>query len=449
MKLLDVTLKDLRQSSRSYMVYVFAFVIPILVTLLFFLIFGGLGGEDEGFELPSTTVVIVNLDEGRFGSLGGATVLEDLDLTLPGSAGGNGSVGGDLAAANSFGEVLASLLQSEVFADFMAVSEAGDESTARAAVDNQEAGVAIIIPANFTEAMVQAEGAADVLLYQDPTLRFGPMIVESIVRQVLDNFAASTIAMGITINGLLESGVALDQALVGDIVNRVTAAGSGTQAAQLVDTRLPPGTEESTSIVAEIISLILGGMMIFFVFFTAAAAIETILTEEERGTLQRLFTTPTSHREILGGKALAGIFTVTIQIAVLMLFGHFIFGVDWGALVPVLLAITGIALAAAATGLFLVSFMQNTRQGGIMFGGVLTVTGMMGLIPVFTAGNPSQPESLQTVSLLVPQGWAMRGLTVAQDGGTVADILPIFAGLLAWTLVLGFIGQRRLQKRFA
>ena len=80
---------------------------------------------------------------------------------------------------------------------------------------------------------------------------------------------------------------------------------------------------------------------------------------------------------------------------------------------------------------------------------MLTVTGMMGLIPVFTAGNPNQPESLQTVSLLVPQGWAMRGLTVAQDGGTVADMLPILAGLLAWTLVLGFIGQRRLQKRFA
>jgi hypothetical protein len=93
--------------------------------------------------------------------------------------------------------------------------------------------------------------------------------------------------------------------------------------------------------------------------------------------------------------------------------------------------------------------MQNTRQGGIIFGGVLTVTGMLGLIPVFTVGVPNQSATLGTVSLLVPQGWAMRSLTITSDGGNVADVLPILAGLLAWALVLGFIGQRRLQKRFA
>lgn len=445
MKLLDVTLKDLRQSSRSYMVYVFAFVIPILVTLLFLLIFGGLGGGGgESFELPNTTVVIVNLDEGRLpaGAEAGAIAFEELDLAIPGGANDG------IAVASSFGDVLTILLKSEAFADFISVSEAAGESAGRAAVNNQEAGVAIIIPANFTEAMVQGEGTADVLFYQDSTLLFGPLIVESIVRQVLDNFSASTIAVGVTINGLLESGVALDPALMSDILDQVTSAQSGAPP-QLIETRLPPGVEESSNIVTEIISLIMGGMMIFFIFFTAAASTETILTEEERGTLQRLFTTPTSHRAILGGKTLAGIITVTIQIVVLMLFGHFIFGIDWGALLPVVLAVIGIVLAAAATGLFLVSLMQNTRQGGIIFGGVLTVTGMLGLIPVFTSGAPNQPETLQTVSLLVPQGWAMRGLTVAQDGGTVADILPIFAGLLAWTLVLGFIGQRRLQKRFA
>lgn len=446
MKLLDVTLKDLLQSSRSYMVYVFAFVIPILVTLLFYLIFGGLGSEDEGFELPSTTVVIVNLDEGRLpagAEADPAATFEDLNLDLP------QGFDGDLASANSFGDLLANLLKSEAFADFLAVSEAADENAARAAVDDQEAGLAIIIPSNFTEAMVEAEGTADVILYQDPTLQFGPMIVESIVRQVLDNFAAGTIAMGVTINGLLESGVTLEPALMGEVLDRVTAAQGGGAPPQLIETQLPPGVEESSNVVTEIISLIMGGMMIFFIFFTTAASIETILTEEERGTLQRLFTTPTPHRTILAGKSLAGVVTATIQIIVLLLFGHFIFGIDWGALIPVILAIIGIVLAAAATGLFLVSFMQNTRQGGIIFGGVLTVAGMMGLIPVFTAGVPEQPESIQTISLLVPQGWAMRSLTVSMEGGDVVDILPFVAGLLAWALVLGAIGQYRLQKRFA
>jgi hypothetical protein len=56
---------------------------------------------------------------------------------------------------------------------------------------------------------------------------------------------------------------------------------------------------------------------------------------------------------------------------------------------------------------------------------------------------------LETISLLVPHGWAMRSLEIAHEGGAMIDILPIFAGLVAWALVLGFIGQYRLQKRFA
>lgn len=446
MKLLDVTLKDLLQSSRSFMVYVFGLVIPILVTLLFALIFGGLGGGED-FELPTTSVVMVNLDQGNLpaGSGGGPTSFADLELELPGEA------DVDLATAASFGDVLVALMKSDTFSDFLSVSEAATEEAGRAAVSDGEAGVAIIIPANFTEAMVQGQETANVQLYKDPTLQLGPQIVESIVRQVLDNFAAGTIATGVAINGLLESGVALDPALMADILDQVTVATSGGQGgpAQLVETRLPPGFDESSNIVNEILSLIMGGMMIFFVFFTAAASIETILTEEERGTLQRLFTTPTPQRAILGGKALAGVVTVAVQISVLMLFGRFIFGIDWGGLLPVLLAIAGVVLAASGTGLFLVSLMQNTRQGGIIFGGVLTVAGMLGLIPIFTSGVPNQPESLKTISLLVPQGWAMRSLEIAHGGGAIVDIAPIFAGLVAWALVLGFIGQYRLQKRFA
>ena len=70
-----------------------------------------------------------------------------------------------------------------------------------------------------------------------------------------------------------------------------------------------------------------------------------------------------------------------------------------------------------------------------IFGGVLTITGMLGLIPVFTAGVPDQPDAVKTVSLLVPQGWAMLGLTTAMDGGGLSDMLPVMLVILAWSLV--------------
>ena len=191
------------------------------------------------------------------------------------------------------------------------------------------------------------------------------------------------------------------------------------------------------------------GMMVFFAYFTGSASMESILAEEEKGTLARLFTTPTNHRIILSGKGLAALVTLVVQVTVLMLFGSIVFGIDWGDPPTTILAGVGIILSAAATGLFLVSFLKNTRQSGIVFGGVLTLTGMLGLIPVFTAGVPEQSPTVQVASLFVPQGWAMRGLTIALDGGTVADILPTLFVILLWVLVFSLIGQYRMQKRFA
>ena len=54
--------------------------------------------------------------------------------------------------------------------------------------------------------------------------------------------------------------------------------------------------------------------MIFFAFFTGAASAQSILTEEEKGTLPRLFTTPTPELSILGGKFLAVALTVLVQV---------------------------------------------------------------------------------------------------------------------------------------
>ena len=137
-----------------------------------------------------------------------------------------------------------------------------------------------------------------------------------------------------------------------------------------------------------------------------------------------------------------------VQVSVLMAFGALVFSIYWGEALTAILAAAGLVLVAGATGLFLNSLLQNPKQAGIIYGGVLTLTGMLGLIPVFTAGAPNQSETVQTVSLLVPQGWAMRGLTIAMDGGSVADLLPTLLVVLLWTAAFAFIGLRRFKRRF-
>jgi ABC-type transport system involved in multi-copper enzyme maturation permease subunit len=91
--------------------------------------------------------------------------------------------------------------------------------------------------------------------------------------------------------------------------------------------------------------------------------------------------------------------------------------------------------------------MKSTKQSGIVFGGVLTFTGMIGMMPIFLFSNPS--ATIDTISLLVPQGWAVRGLFQSMQGAATGNLLLTLLVMLAWAVVLFGIGVWRFQKRYA
>ncbi len=432
MKTIDIALKDMRQSYRSLSGIMFMFVIPILVTVLFYFMFGGANAEEDSFSLPQTDVLLVNLDAGQ---------MPDADFAANGNF--------DMGQASSMGGLLAQILQGEEFADLLAVTAVSDPNAARAVVDNQEADIAIILPANFTDALMRPGETAVIELYQDPTLTIGPAIVNSIINQFADGFAAAKIGGGAAMQQLAQSGVPIDAALTQEVMVELAQAAinQSDQSTSRLNVQAPTGVDENASLLSQILGQIMGGMMIFFAFFTGSAMLQSILIEEEKGTLSRLFTTPTPVRAILNGKVLAALLTLLVQVVVLMLFGRLAFKIDWGTAVPVTLAVIGVILLSAATGLFIVSLLQNTRQAGAVYGGALTLTGMIGLISIFTGGQAS--PAIRVVTLFVPQGWAVQGLQIAMNGGGAGELLPTLAGAAVWVIVFVGIGQYRLKRRFA
>ena len=436
MKLFDIAFKEMRQAFRSLTGIMFMFVVPILITGLFYFLFGGVG-EDDNFSLPQTSVVLVNLDEGTLPDG------QNFSREMP----SNQNL--DFAQATSMGELLQQILQGEAFADLLVVSTEDDVAAARTAVDAQEANVAVIIPTNFTNALMLPEETAVIELYQDPTLTIGPAVVESLISQFADSFAATKIGTGVAMAQLAEAGVAIDSALVQSVITEFTTAAfsQGQSDGTLVVVQSPPGSDSEGSLLSQILGQIMSGMMIFFAFFTGASTLQSILVEEEKGTLARLFTTPTPIPIILGGKVVGTLITLAVQVTVLMFFGWLVFGIQWGALLPVILAAAGIIFTSAAMGLLLASIVKSTRQSGAVYGGLLTLTGMLGMITTFTGGVSS--PIIETVSLFVPQGWAVRGVQTAMHGGNVAALLPTLGGLLVWIVVFAAVGQYRLQRRFA
>jgi ABC-type transport system involved in multi-copper enzyme maturation permease subunit len=198
-----------------------------------------------------------------------------------------------------------------------------------------------------------------------------------------------------------------------------------------------------------IIGPIMGGMMIFYAFYTGFATAQSILREEEERTLPRLFTTPTPQASILTGKFLAVFLTVLVQVCVLLVAASLIFGIQWGEAPAVGLMIAGAVFTASSFGIFFNSLLRSIKQSGAIFGGVLTITGMIGMISIFVRGSPSAATLGNTVSLVVPQGWAVRAMVQAMDGAGLPSMLPTLLGLLAWTAAFLVIGVWRFNRRYA
>jgi hypothetical protein len=80
---------------------------------------------------------------------------------------------------------------------------------------------------------------------------------------------------------------------------------------------------------------------------------------------------------------------------------------------------------------------------------VLTVTGMVGMISIFAMGSPGAARLGDTVSLLVPQGWAIRGLMQSMHGEPVSAVMVTALVLLVWSAAFFSIGVLRFNRRYA
>jgi ABC-2 type transport system permease protein len=423
MKILDVALKDFIRSFRNAFFLGFGLGVPMLMGVIFYFAFGGLA-SDDGFQIPQVNVLVVNLDE-------------------PVAAYGDFSVGRTIIEIFQENELL------------FKVTDAESAASGRNAVDNQEADVAVIIPAGFTAAAFEPGAQAEIEVYQDPTLTLGPGIVKGFISSIVDGFAGASIAVKVADSQLSERGITLDEdgrwETYGNYGNWARALGESGGLDALFTVRSPVSSEEEEGNRAlAMVGGIMTGMMIFYAFYTGAASAMSILQEEEEGTLPRLFTTPTPTSTILGGKLIAVFALVVVQVLVLMMFSSLAFKMDWGAPIPLSLAVIGLVVLASSFGVCVMSLLKDTRQAGVVIGGVMTVLGMVGMSSVFTGGVPGAGGGIaETLPLFVPQGWAMRTWQLVIDGGNVGDILPPFAVMIALTIGFFSIGVLRFRKRFA
>jgi len=426
MKILDIAFKDLTRSFRSVFAIGMMVVAPLLLTGLIYFAFGGMSSGDV--SMTPIKVGVVNADQ------------------LP----------ADSILETALGENIRSMFFDQSVQSWITASDYADEVSARDALNKQEIGIAVVIPQNFTERYLSGDKDVQVLIVNDPTLSIGPAVVQDMVTMMVDGVAGGGIAYETIMERIQVNGIQPEPEQTPIWIERYTNWYANFQRdlfhnpdkAAYVIVAPSAGDTETANPIQKIMGLTMAGQMIFFAFFSSAFSMMSILQESEEGTLARLFTTPTNRTFILTGKFLAVFFTVVLQGVVLMLAGHYVFGINWGEPVGVALALTGQVIAATGLGVLLISLVKSTRQGGPVLGGGLTALGMLG--GLFTANIPNaMPEAMNMIANFIPQGWVLKTWRMVLDGQPVGDLLIPFAVMLGMGIVMFAVGALMFRRRFA
>lgn len=186
------------------------------------------------------------------------------------------------------------------------------------------------------------------------------------------------------------------------------------------------------------------GQLVTWVFIPLLGVSGVFAYERSEGTLRRLLTTPTSRATyllgIISGHLLAGV----VQMALLIGFGVWVMGVEWGRSLPGLsVLLLAFGLAGVAFGTMLGTFVKTVSQASnvaILFGMAMALLGGCWFpLELF-------PKAAQTVAMLLPTRWAMEGLIdLSMRGLGAAAVLPEAGVLLLFALLFFAVGVWRYR----
>lgn len=375
--------KDLLQTVRDKLSFIFILAMPLLFTMFFGLLFGG--GSDR---LP---LALSNADRG--------------------------------AAAT---QLVAALLESDVVKVTLE-----DRDNAEKDVDESRAAAALLIPKGYSADVAAGRKAALTVVATEGSS--GAATAASEIRslagrQVAVELAARAAAEAVWTTRSMPSGawegvVAADMAVARPAAAAALAHPAATLAA--VEAGAAGGQVPTGFVLSS------PGMMINFIMFSLTTAGVALILERRNGTLRRLMTTRVRRWELIAGKA-AGMFLLTFcQQIVLIAVGQFAFGVDYlRDPAALLVMMVSLSLVASTLGLLLAAVLKS-EQALIATSVIvsMTVSALSGAwFPLEITG-----PAFQFVGHLLPTAWILDGLRgIVVRGFGVADVLPALAVSVVW-----------------
>ncbi len=187
------------------------------------------------------------------------------------------------------------------------------------------------------------------------------------------------------------------------------------------------------------------GILVMFtllVLLTSGGAM--LVQERNQGLLRRLASVPISRGEVIAGKWQGRMILAAIQVSTALLFGTFLFNMDWG---PNLLAVIIVLIAwagfCASAGLWLGTIARTEAQAGGL--GVLAANLLAALGGCWWPIEVT-PDWMQAIQKAIPTGWTMDALhKLISFQAEPTSVVPNVLILIAAALVFGVLAARRFR----
>ncbi|MBN2206027.1 MAG: ABC-2 transporter permease, partial [Candidatus Aminicenantes bacterium] len=331
-----------------------------------------------------------------------------------------------------------------------------DEAEARRRVERESLFAALIIPADFSEALTTGRATVEVCV-AGPGNVLGTAFT-SVVETVANLISSGEIAARTTIEALLghpAARVRLRDGRWNDALTDLVRAAASPDANPIRVQRLSPAGPSARIKLAHYLA---ASLAVMFIGFTALMISAGLFQDRRQGTLQRLLVTPTRPEAVLGGKFLGAYLSAVVQLGLLAgglaalerLFGGAA-GAGSGATNPLAADPVGLAVliltaaaAAAGVGAAVAGLAGSYVQAANAGIAILIVMGLLGgsFFPV-----DFFPAPLHLLSRATFQYWAVAGYVKLALGSGPAAVLPHALVLTAMAVAYFAIGGRLLKRR--
>jgi len=409
-KLLVIGLKDLKVAFRDRVGWIML-VGPFALTLAMGFVTGAFSVSTGEPAIEATKVVVVNEDEGELG------------------------------------EAMVTWLRDESLHAVLNITVESSAARARDHVDEGDFVAALILPFDFSEAILGAEGLeqeSPIEMYVYPGQPIRVSIVRSMIERFVARVDAGVVSSKVAVSGLIGAGLIQPQEAnkVGrEIGEAQVTMESGAAAGITVQSQ----RVEEEEVDIQPLALLAPSMAMLFLMYTVSGiGGRSILAEREDGTLPRMLSTPTDGAWILGGKVIGVVLVGVAQLAIVIGATSLLFKLEWGDTIGVVVLIVAAVFGAAGWGILLAAFARTTEQVSTMGSALMLFFGLLG--GSFFGGG-SFGGVLGTIGKITPNAWAQEGFAILAGAGTLADLQGTILGLVVMGSLLFSVAVLVFRRR--